>query len=66
MGKAGRNESKRVAANFLNGFAVALLMAGCIGPLLAGSGRMWLAALAVMASAAIHWTAVKIAGDLED
>lgn len=66
MGKAGRNESKRVAANFLNGIAVALLMAGCIGPLLACDGRIWLVALAIIGSAAIHWTAVKLAGDLED
>lgn len=66
MGKAGRNETKRVAANFLNGVAIALLMAGCISPLLAGDERLWLAALAIIVSAAIHTAAVMLAGDLED
>lgn len=66
MGKAGRNESKRVAANFLNSIAVALLVTGCISPLVVGDERVWHAALAIIASAAIHRAAVKLAGDLED
>ena len=54
MGKAGRNETKRVAANFLNGIAVALIVAGSIGPLLAGEERVWLPVSALIASAAMH------------
>ena len=66
MGKAGRNETKRVAANFLNSAAVALLITGYIGPLLMGGQRVWVAALAITGSAAIHWLALRLAGDLED
>ena len=66
MGKAGRNEAKRVAANFLSGIAVALIVAGCIGPLLAGEERVWLPVSALIASAAMHWMAQMFASDLED
>ena len=66
MGKAGRNEMKRVAANFLNGVAVALLMAGYTGALLAGDERAWLLPLGLVAGGAVHWMAVRLAGEPED
>lgn len=66
MGKSGRNEMKRVAANFLNGAAVALLMAGYLGPLMAGDNRIWIAVLAIFSSMATHSMAVRLVSDLED
>lgn len=66
MGKAGRNESRRTAANFLNGIAVALLMVGYVGPLVAGDSRIWVAHLAIVASATAHFAAVRIAAGIED
>jgi hypothetical protein len=66
MGKAGRNEMKRVAANFLNGAAVALLTGGCIGPLVAQSTPSWILAVAVLISAALHATALRVVGNIED
>jgi hypothetical protein len=66
MGKAGRNETKRIAASFLNGTAVALLMAGYIGPLLAGDHRLLISVLAIVASSATHLMEARLAGYLED
>jgi cytochrome c biogenesis protein CcdA len=66
MGKAGRNEMKRVAANFLNGAAVAMLAAGCIGPVVAEVMDLGLSACAVLASAVMHAMALSIVGDVED
>ena len=66
MGKAGRNEMKRAAANFFNGAAVAVLTAGFIGPIVAEEVDLRLSALAVLASAIMHAMALNIVGDVED
>jgi hypothetical protein len=66
MGKAGRNETKRMAANFLNGAAVALLAAGYIGPLLTEDHQILVAVTALLGSWASHFMAVQLAGYLED
>ena len=50
MGKAGRNETKRMTANFLNGSAVAILAAGAIGPVMANRPDFCTFALSVLAS----------------
>lgn len=66
MGKAGRNETRRTGANFLNGIVVAVLVAGCVGPMLAGDSRIWTVILSIFASAGAHLTAVCLVGGLED
>ena len=67
MGKAGRNEMKRVTANFLNGAAVALLTAGFFGPFLSQDTRRWLLAVAVLVSAAaLHLVALCLVRNVED
>lgn len=66
MSKAGRNEMKRVAANFFNGAAVAVLAAGCIGPVVAEVMDLRLSALAVLVSAIMHAMALNVVGDVED
>ena len=55
-----------MAANFLNGTAVALLMAGYIGSLLAGEYQFLISVLALVASSATHLMAARLASYLED
>ena len=66
MGKAGRNEVKRVAANFFNGAAVALLTAGFIGPLMSQGTRSWVLPAAVVFGAALHAMALCLVRNIED
>jgi hypothetical protein len=66
MSKAGRNEMKRVAANFLNGAAVAMLAAGWIGPFIAQDAKVWMSALAVLISATMHTLALCLVRNVED
>ena len=66
MGKSGRNETKRVAANFFNGVAVAMLAAACIGPIVANHTDLRVFALGVLASAILHAMALRVVGDIED
>lgn len=66
MGKAGRNEMRRMAANFFNSAAVAVLMAGFITPLLSQDVRGWVLAVAVLVGAALHATALCIVRNIED
>lgn len=66
MGKAGRNEVRRVAANFLNGAAVAMLSAGGIAPVVVDQMDFRIFILAVVASAIIHVTALRVVREVED
>ncbi len=66
MGKAGRNEMKRVGANFLNGAAVAMLAAGCIGPVVGQKSEIWISVLAVLVSATLHALALRLVGNVEE
>jgi hypothetical protein len=66
MGKAGRNETKRVAANFLNGGAVAVLVTLCIGPIVANQWDLRIFALGGLASAILHAMALRTVRDVED
>ena len=66
MGKAGRNEMRRMAANFFNGAAVALLTTGFIAPSLSQDTRGLVLAAAVLVGAALHGTALCIVRNVED
>jgi hypothetical protein len=66
MGKAGRNEAKRVAANFLNGAAVAVVATGYIGPLMAGASNAWAAVAVILVSAGLHLLAARVVTGIED
>ena len=66
MGKAGRNEMRRMAANFFNGAAVALLTAGFIAPSLSQDTRAWALAAALLIGATLHATALCIVRNIED
>lgn len=65
MGKAGRNESKRIAANSLNGAAVAILAACCIGPAVTRNADVAICVLPVLASTVTHLLALRLASDVE-
>ena len=66
MGKAGRNEMRRMAANFFNAAAVALLAAGFIGPLVSLGRGGWVVAVPVLVSAALHAAALCLVRNVED
>lgn len=66
MGKAGRNEMKRVGANFLNGTAVAVVTAGCVLPILQYAAAPWAAVVAMIAGATLHKLALLLVVDMED
>jgi hypothetical protein len=55
-----------MAANFFNSAAVAVLMAGFITPLLSQDVQGWVLAVAVLAGAALHATALCIVRNVED
>lgn len=64
MGKAGRNERRKVAAQYLNGLASAVVAAGVLGPAAAGQGNLAIAAVAASISVALHalarWTVAQV------
>lgn len=66
MSKNGRNEKRKVVAGFLNGTAVAVLIAGCITPLLTHDPRWWVPILAFVVGLIAHVGAVSVVGGLED
>lgn len=66
MGKAGRNETKKVAANFLNGAAIATLSIGYLGPMVGHEIEFWQSALAVAISAIAHAMALRAVCNIED
>ncbi len=58
MSKAGRNEARKVAAGFLNGIAVAMLVAGLITPFLSNDLHVWRTVLTVVLAFAAHAAAL--------
>lgn len=66
MGKAGRNEMKKVAAGFLNGAATAILVSGFLMPVI--GSRQWalFSPTAALVSLVIHALALVIVRSLED
>ena len=66
MGKAGRNEMKRVGAGFLNAAAVAMLTTGGLTPLLKQDQGLWIPVVAAIVSAAMHSLALVIARTVEE
>jgi hypothetical protein len=66
MSKAGRNEVRRTAANFLNGVATALVATGYLAPMVAGQSLGWMAVAVILASAALHALATRVVKTLED
>lgn len=66
MGKVGRNEMKKVAAGFLNGAAIAILVSGFLMPVI-GSRQLALSyPTSALVSLVIHALALVIARSLED
>ena len=54
MGKTGRNERRKVAAQYLNGIALAVISLGVLGPLITGKGDLGTVSAAVAISFAAH------------
>lgn len=66
MGKAGRNERRKVAAQYLNGIALAVIASGFLGPLMTGNGDLRIAATAIVVSFGLHMLAGQSVALVED
>lgn len=53
-------EGRRTTAQFLNGIAVATLVAGAVGPMMSGSAVATNVAVAILAAAALHGLALVV------
>lgn len=66
MGKSGRNEQRKVAAQYLNGIALAVIASGVLGPLVTGSGGLGTITVAVAISLTLHVLARCAVAAVED
>lgn len=66
MGKTGRNERRKVAAQYLNGIALAVIVSGVLGPLVTGSGGLGTITAAIVISLAMHALARRVVAGVED
>lgn len=66
MGKTGRNERRKVAAQYLNGIALAVIVSGVLGPLVTGSGGLGTITAAIVISHAMHALARRVVAGAED
>ena len=66
MGKTGRNERRKVAAQYLNGIALAVIASGVLGPLVTGNGGLGTITAAVAVSLAMHALARRVVAGVED
>lgn len=74
VGKAGRNESRKLLATFLNNLGLALFIAGLVQPVLATvtEGRsylisgLWITFAFLLVSATSLWAAHRVVRRLED
>lgn len=66
MGKAGRNEMKKIAAGFLNGVAIAILATGCLAPAFGQTQWALSALIAAGLSLAVHILALAMVHGVED
>ena len=66
MDKSSRNERRKVAAQYLNGVAIAVLVTGVVGPALGQFSEARTIVVAVLASLALHITARQAVRHIED
>ena len=66
MEKSSRNERRKVAAQYLNGVAVAALVAGAVSPALAQVNDGYAIAVSAMISLALHIAARQAVKGIED
>lgn len=66
MGKTGRNERRKVAAQYLNGIALAVIASAAVGPLVTGKGDLGTVAAAVAISLTMHALARWAVARVED
>lgn len=66
MDKSSRNERRKVAAQYLNGIAIAVLVTGVVGPALGQFSEARTIVVAILASLALHLAARQAVGYIED